>query len=138
MYIPLLLKNIRYDSSAAFYKNQPWHVEKNFRWKHDFSQCIRHAMSFLCQLFNYARKPELSRTSFKVLANVRVSIDDDERRLRHRRDSNGFTSYLAHSEQAICQSAVGAAGRFGYNWISLVRYCKYWQPGKLPRPSDET
>jgi len=22
--------------------------------------------------------------------------------------------------------------RFGYNWISLVRYCKYWQPGKLP------
>lgn len=33
--------------------------------------------------------------------------------------------------QAICQSVDGAA-RFGYNWISLVRYCKYWQPGKLP------
>jgi len=22
--------------------------------------------------------------------------------------------------------------RFGYNWIRLVRYCKYWQAGKLP------
>lgn len=92
----------------------------------------RCTMSFPGRLFNYAQKPKLSRTSLpppSYISNACVgrrwwtSRSDEAARLHSRP--------IWRTAQAICQSVDGAA-RFGYNWISLVRYCKYWQPGKLP------
>jgi len=64
----------------------------------------------------------------KLQQRTRVSGDDDERRETAKR---GFTLVVSGARRELYVNRL-MERRFGYNWISLVRYCKYWQPGKLP------
>ena len=50
---------------------------------------------------------------------------------RRRGGTDGFTLGVSGARRKLYVNRL-MERRFGYNWISLVRYCKYWQPGKLP------
>jgi hypothetical protein len=109
---------------ATFYGNLG--AQNALRRKHNFlnigAQCLFY-VNFSITLTEVITDVALTAK----LQGTRVSNDDDERRC----DEAARLLIVSGARRKLYVNRV-MERRFGYNWISLVRYCKYWQAGKLP------